>query len=133
MTCEVKSICDYLANPAGMIEIYGNMAGCNNQNEVEEACRIFSIDEILPNNSISLYPNPTKGLLNVSFRIPQNQYVSLGIFDFNGREIVSVSGANKPAGEHTFSYDASNLNPGVYFCRLTVDDKTVTGKMVLIK
>ena len=37
-TCEVQSICDYLANPNGTVEIHHNASGCNNPLEVANAC-----------------------------------------------------------------------------------------------
>jgi len=37
-TCEIQSVCDYLVNPNAVIEIHDNAAGCNNQQEVAEAC-----------------------------------------------------------------------------------------------
>jgi len=37
-TCEVQSICDYLANPNGTVNIYNNAIGCNNPPEVANAC-----------------------------------------------------------------------------------------------
>jgi hypothetical protein len=43
-TCEVQSICDYLASPNGSIEISGNATGCNSQQEVEAACGV-GLDE----------------------------------------------------------------------------------------
>ena len=44
-TCDVQSICDYLVNPYGEIEINDNTPGCNTQQEVEEACA-SSVNEI---------------------------------------------------------------------------------------
>jgi len=37
-TCEVQSICEYLASPNGTVSIYDNGPGCNSPEEVEEAC-----------------------------------------------------------------------------------------------
>ena len=37
-TCEVQSICDYLASPNGTVNIHDNAIGCNSQQEVEEEC-----------------------------------------------------------------------------------------------
>jgi len=37
-TCEVQSICDYLASPNGIIEIYNNAPGCNNPGEIANSC-----------------------------------------------------------------------------------------------
>lgn len=37
-TCEVQSICAYLANPPGTIKIYENGPGCSNPAEIANAC-----------------------------------------------------------------------------------------------
>ena len=37
-TCEVQSICDYLANPGGSVVIFMNAPGCNSPPEVASAC-----------------------------------------------------------------------------------------------
>jgi hypothetical protein len=36
--CDIFSICQYIANPGGTIQIYGNAPGCNNLEEVIAAC-----------------------------------------------------------------------------------------------
>ncbi len=38
LSCEVQSICDYLASPVGYIDIHDNAPGCNSQAEVEATC-----------------------------------------------------------------------------------------------
>ena len=55
-TCEVQSICDYLASPNGEIIIHDNAPGCNTPEEIESAC-LVGINEITP-EQISIYPNP---------------------------------------------------------------------------
>jgi hypothetical protein len=41
--CQVQSICDYLAGPAGEIDIYSNAGGCNNPPEVSADCGIAQV------------------------------------------------------------------------------------------
>ena len=41
-TCEVQSVCDYLAIPNGTISIAQNAPGCNSPEEVEEACETLT-------------------------------------------------------------------------------------------
>jgi hypothetical protein len=36
--CNVQSICDYLAAPNGIVEIYNNGSGCNNPSEIANSC-----------------------------------------------------------------------------------------------
>lgn len=44
--CSIDAICDYIANPNGFIGIASNDSGCNNQQEVEDAC-----DDCLESNT----------------------------------------------------------------------------------
>jgi len=44
--CEVQSICDYLADPNGTIDISENATGCNSQAEVENACGIVLMNKL---------------------------------------------------------------------------------------
>ena len=37
-SCDVQSVCDYLASPNSSVSILWNAPGCNSQQEVEEAC-----------------------------------------------------------------------------------------------
>jgi len=41
--CQVQSICDYLASPAGEIDIFSNAEGCNNPPEVSAGCGIAQV------------------------------------------------------------------------------------------
>ncbi len=63
--CEVKSICDYLANPNGIIDINNNATGCNTQNEVEEAC-LVSVTKTNYDQDLLIYPNPAQNKITIS-------------------------------------------------------------------
>ena len=47
--CEALRICNYLANPNGIVDIHDNAPGCNSQDEVEEAC-VISVPETKTGN-----------------------------------------------------------------------------------
>ncbi len=64
-TCDVESICSYLAAPNGEIEIFSNASGCNSQTEVEEACDEAAVSDITFASTISLYPNPASQKLHI--------------------------------------------------------------------
>jgi predicted outer membrane repeat protein len=84
-------------------------------------------------SSVVSYPNPTEGISHFTFRISQYQYVTLKIYDVNGREVAVVLDKNLPSGEHSVSFDASGLPAGIYLYRLTTDDcqLTTAGKLVI--
>jgi len=45
--CAIHSICDYLASPNGEIDIQNNAPGCNDQQEVEDACEVISSEGLV--------------------------------------------------------------------------------------
>lgn len=63
--CAVQSVCDYLANPNGDIEIYNNAPGCDTQAEVEAACVTIGLPDFVDNSVLTIYPNPVKDDLNI--------------------------------------------------------------------
>ena len=65
-TCEVQSVCDYLASPGGVIFIENNATGCNSQDEVEEACIGVSIPNLNVGSEFSIYPNPANDILTIT-------------------------------------------------------------------
>ncbi len=67
-TCEIQSICDYLANPQGWVHIYDNAPGCNSQEEVEDACWT-SLDEKSYNDNLIIYPNPFSNAITIEFEL----------------------------------------------------------------
>ena len=84
--CDALSICEYLANPSGVVEIHDNASGCNSQEEVEQACAITSIKEKITDNIFSIIPNPSNDKITVSSpSITGN--TQLTIFNVSGEKV----------------------------------------------
>ena len=121
-TCEVQSICDYLASPGGDISIYANKTGCNSQIQVEEACATVTVEEINLAENISIYPNPAKDILTISCK--------------NGATIDEVviynqMGLKVFAGEFLDNtIDVSSLPQGLYFIHLQLGDQIKIRKII---
>jgi N-acetylneuraminic acid mutarotase len=84
-------------------------------------------------SSVVSYPNPTNGISHFTFRISQYQYVTLKIYDFQGREVAVVLDKALSAGEHTIQWNAEGLPAGMYYYRLSTNDyrlTTASGKLV---
>lgn len=79
------------------------------------------------------YPNPFNPSTNINFSIPVNSFVSLKIYDINGREVSDLVNELLDAGAYNISFDASSLTSGLYFCRISANNFTDTKKMILIK
>ena len=86
--------------------------------------------------SVSLaqnYPNPFNASTKISFTLESPGFVNLAIYDLLGREVKLLISEVKQAGEHSLIFDASELNSGVYFYRLKVDELAVAKRMLLLK
>ena len=79
------------------------------------------------------YPNPFNPVTNINYSVPTTSEVSLKVYDMLGREVITLVNEKVAAGEHTSSFDASNLSSGVYIYQLKSGEFIETRKMTLIK
>jgi hypothetical protein len=79
------------------------------------------------------YPNPFNPKTTIRFSLDKKSNVKLQIFDITGGLIETLVSKNNPAGEHTVTWNASNVTSGIYFCQITVDGQSMTRKMTLLK
>src|SRR5205085_12227203 len=79
------------------------------------------------------YPNPFNPTTNIIFNLEKDEFVTLKIYDMLGREVVSLVNKQLGPGSHSYLWDASNNNSGVYFYRLQTGTVTETKKIILIK
>jgi hypothetical protein len=78
------------------------------------------------------YPNPFNPATRISYSIPQSDFVTLKVFDIRGREMRTLVNQIQAAGSHSIRFDASALTSGVYLYQLSVGNKRVeTRKMML--
>ncbi|HEY9165236.1 MAG TPA: T9SS type A sorting domain-containing protein [Candidatus Kryptonia bacterium] len=79
------------------------------------------------------YPNPFNPSTVISYELPTNSIVVLKVFDVLGREAESLVNGRQTAGNHSVTFNASNLPSGVYFYRLSTQGYVKTMKMILCK
>ncbi|MCI0449874.1 MAG: T9SS type A sorting domain-containing protein, partial [Chlorobi bacterium] len=84
------------------------------------------------------YPNPFNPVTTIKYDIPQDNFVSIKIYDLLGREIFTFSEFKK-AGSYEVKFDGSGFASGLYFYKIEAGPSTGSGlftetkKMVLIK
>lgn len=79
------------------------------------------------------YPNPFNPVTTIKYSIPQNQLVTLKIFDLLGREIMSLVNDDKSPGKYSVNFDGSSFASGIYFYRMQAGNFIDTKKFILIK
>ncbi len=84
------------------------------------------------------YPNPFNPSTKITFTLPVDARVTLNIYDVLGQKVTTLIKGNLSAGEKDITFDASDLNSGIYFYRVEAtspDGKEFTSvkKMILTK
>ncbi len=79
------------------------------------------------------YPNPFNPVTAIPFQLHHPAQVQLTIFDISGQIIRKDKPAAFTSGSHQITVDGKGWSSGIYWYRLTVDGKSETRKMLLIK
>lgn len=122
-TCEVESICSYLASPNGIIYIHNNASGCNNPDEVADACETVSVNEVHILDKLSIYPNPCDNNTSIEFSLSNSGIVNLSVFDISGKCHDRIILEKLNIGKHKIIWNSAHLKNGVYFIRLETENE----------
>ncbi len=84
------------------------------------------------------YPNPFNPITQIQFTIPENQKVTLIIYDILGRKVRTMVNDNMTSGKYLKTWNGTNdlgvnVASGVYFYRLKTDNYVKVRKMILIR
>ncbi|MEI6946409.1 T9SS type A sorting domain-containing protein [Paraflavisolibacter sp. H34] len=87
---------------------------------------------------VTHYPNPVAATATIRYELPFEGRLSLRVYDGLGREVATLANATTArAGLHTAAFDASSLEKGVYFYRLSLQAPagkwTQTNKLIVVK
>jgi acyl-[acyl carrier protein]--UDP-N-acetylglucosamine O-acyltransferase len=132
-TCEVQSVCDYLASPNGDIKIECNASGCTNPEEVETACETLSLEENSINQDFSISPNPSSGRFTIDFILDFQSSVKFVVCNSMGQIVEILLDETLSPGFHQLNWNAGNLPEGIYFYQMQAGNLLKTGKMILME
>ncbi len=123
-TCDVQSICNYLAAPGGEVSISDNAIGCNSPEEVQDSCEAHAgyNDIWLNNDFLSIFPNPAHVELNITAE------------GYSIEEIIIYTIAGQQVMQKRFVngiIDISVLRPGMYIVEVTIDNTRIRQKLLV--
>lgn len=84
------------------------------------------------------YPNPFNPVTRITFDVPRSGPVKLEIFNILGQRVSLLVAQPLTPGQYTVEWNAQNdlgepLGSGMYVYRLTVGEKTLSRKMILLR
>lgn len=84
-------------------------------------------------SNINIFPNPVNTISKIYYNIDKKENVSIEIFDITGKLLQTVLNENKEAGNYEVNINASELNKGIYLCRLKTESKSHIMKFLVVK
>ncbi|MGB4205872.1 MAG: T9SS type A sorting domain-containing protein [Bacteroidales bacterium] len=75
----------------------------------------------MPVSSVKVFPNPFTEKYTIELYVTTPVLLDMYISDINNR-VVAIKQLNTGVGINHFTFDASDLKPGLYFCRLITND-----------
>ena len=80
------------------------------------------------------YPNPFNPITSIKFVLKKSGNVQLEVFDLRGQKVATLFKGFVEADRSIIkTWDAKNVSSGVYFYKLTTDEKTYIKKALLLK
>lgn len=79
------------------------------------------------------YPNPFNPTTVIAFDLPESGLAKLKVYDMLGREVATLVNGQKNAGHYEINFDAENLASGLYLYRLSLKNRVLTRRMLLLK
>ena len=120
-----------LSNEGGSMS-FGEVSSADSYGRLMET--VASLEAPLPTTFAveQNYPNPFNAKTQIGIALPEASDVVVDIYSITGQLVESVSGYFE-AGNHSITWDASDVSSGVYFYKITAGDFSQTMKMTLLK
>ena len=123
---EVRNDTVFVANgPTGVYVLHydSTLLSINSDTEIKtEQYRLY------PN-----YPNPFNPSTTLSFSLPENEFVSMKIYDISGREVQTLKKGYVQKGLHKYIFNAENLASGLYIVHLKAGTYSASCKIIYLK
>ncbi len=107
----------------------GNNIFLDDINLFDASVGIQNIEEMI---GMSLYPNPTSGVINLDLNLSENHLISVSVADVLGRLVETIPAKQYGAGELSIGLAQKKVyQPGVYFVNVEVDGKKISKKVIV--
>ena len=97
----------------------------NTSSFVQNVSLCTAIEEQIQFSGVNIYPNPTNGVVNISF--VDNSIKKIEIVDLLGKKIYS----HTISDNKNLTIDLSTLSKGIYMVNIQKDDSTVSKKLII--
>jgi len=123
-------------NPSHMFDETGNyevmLIVINNcgKDTITKIIEVTDVPENILNNSVTIYPNPTKNLINIKFRgLKSDMQIELLVTDLVGN-LQKFKTIVNPTGNTETTLNLSDLQKGMYYLTIRSKNHSITRKII---
>ena len=84
-------------------------------------------------SNLAVYPNPSNGLINVSFQTTSNDAVEIVLFDLQGRKVFKSKQNSNNQSMFNQSINTRRLSNGIYLLRAIQGNRSTTKRVIISK
>ncbi len=95
--------------------------------------QIFKTDGELVYDDLVIFPNPTQGESTLKFKVFEPGYITIGLYDLNGKLQIDVLNGTYDVGEYHTKIDLGFLPTGEYYALLQNEKKLFSEKTLKVK
>ena len=90
----------------------------------------LDIEEIILDQN---FPNPFNPKTTINYKLPENAFVTLKVYDLLGNEVAILVNEEKQKGNYNLEFNGNKLSSGVYIYTFSAGAYRISKKMTLIK
>jgi hypothetical protein len=83
-------------------------------------------------SSIAIAPSVTTHSLLISYSLTSRSNIHINVYSSDGRIVENVLDRIENAGDHHLTWHKKNLQPGIYFFKITINHETQTRKVIIL-
>ncbi|MEO6719829.1 MAG: T9SS type A sorting domain-containing protein, partial [Ferruginibacter sp.] len=87
--------------------------------------------EITKDERAILYPNPSSSKATISFKLKQDEDITVNVFDLQGKKVMTVSQPKRKVGNQLIALNTADLSNGMYMVQVVAGTETINMKMVV--
>ena len=91
------------------------------------------VGNLAENSRAEVYPNPSSGMVTLSYEQEHAGTATLEVLGLSGRLVFSEKASYRPPGVYTERINGSGLAPGIYYYRLSLPKKELSGCIVIVR
>jgi hypothetical protein len=91
------------------------------------------IEDIVAETDVKVYPNPFSNYTNIAITSTQLSHIKVNMYNILGELVYQSDEGMHAAGEQLIRVSGENLENGIYFVQLMVNEQVITKRVTLVR